>query len=142
MIVLDTNVLVYAVGAEHPLRAPSRRLFDAIEGGRVQATTTVEVIQEFLHVRAQRRARGDATRVADAFRRALTPLLSPGEGELQAALRLFERHERLRAFDALLAAVAISQDAEALVSADAAFAGIRGLRHVSPGSPAFERLLA
>ena len=51
MIVLDTTVLVYAVGAEHPLREPNRRLIDAIATGRVDATTTAEVIQEFVFER-------------------------------------------------------------------------------------------
>lgn len=52
MIDLDTTILVYAKGADHPLRDPCRRLIAAIEEGRVLATTTSEVIQEFVHVRA------------------------------------------------------------------------------------------
>lgn len=40
MIVLDTTVLVYATGAEHPLRAPCRLLIDMIAQGKVEATTT------------------------------------------------------------------------------------------------------
>ena len=54
MIVLDTTVLVYAKGAEHPLRAPCRELVERIAEGAVQATTSVEVIQEFVHIRARR----------------------------------------------------------------------------------------
>ena len=60
MIVLDTTVLVYAVGAEHPLRDPSRELVGAIADGVIEATTTIEVVQEFVHVRARRRDRQDA----------------------------------------------------------------------------------
>ena len=55
MIVLDTTVLVYAKGIDHPLRQPCRKLIDLIADGRIEATTTVEVIQEFVHVRARRR---------------------------------------------------------------------------------------
>ena len=55
MIVLDTTVLVYAKGAEHPLRDPCRQLVAAIAEGALQATTSVEVIQELVHVRACRR---------------------------------------------------------------------------------------
>ncbi len=43
MTVLDTTVLVYTIGAGHPLREPCRELIGAIAAGRVQATTTVEV---------------------------------------------------------------------------------------------------
>ncbi|MGO9322650.1 MAG: hypothetical protein ACLQBY_17865 [Solirubrobacteraceae bacterium] len=48
MIVLDTTVLVYAKGAQHPLREPSRRLIEAVTERELQATTTVKVIQELV----------------------------------------------------------------------------------------------
>ena len=51
MIVLDATVLVYAKGVEHPLRDPCRALVTAIAAGDVVATTTVEVIQEFVFER-------------------------------------------------------------------------------------------
>lgn len=54
MIVLDTTVLVYATGSGYPLREPGRRLVDAVANGVLTARTTVEVIQEFMHVRARR----------------------------------------------------------------------------------------
>ena len=54
MIVLDTTVLVYATGSDHPLREPGRRLVDAVANGVLTARTTVEVIQEFMPVRARR----------------------------------------------------------------------------------------
>jgi len=60
VIVLDTTVLVYAKGAEHPLREPCRTIIQAAEGGRVRATTTAEAIQEFIQVRARCRDRADA----------------------------------------------------------------------------------
>nr|MBA2294907.1 VapC toxin family PIN domain ribonuclease [Actinomycetota bacterium] len=46
MIVLDTTVLVYAVGDDHQLREPARAIVAAVESGDVQATTTVEAVQE------------------------------------------------------------------------------------------------
>jgi hypothetical protein len=55
MILLDTTALVYAVGSEHPLREPCRALISAIGDGRIAATTTVEMLQQFTHVRARRR---------------------------------------------------------------------------------------
>jgi predicted nucleic acid-binding protein len=54
VIVLDTTVLVYAVGTEHTFRQPCQRLVKAIADGDVEATTTAGVIQEFtpVHYRA------------------------------------------------------------------------------------------
>ena len=46
------------------------------------------------------------------------------------------------AFDAVLAAVALEAETEALVTADAAFAIVDGLRTVSPGTREFDALLS
>jgi len=107
----------------------------------VDATTTVEVIQEFAHVRARRRTRADAVALALAFGEAF-PLLSANGDDLQVGLSLFERYQERGAFDAVLVAVALGSRAEALVSADQAFrtAG-HLLRWIDPATPAIERLL-
>lgn len=141
MIVLDTTVLVYAVGEEHPLREPSRGLIAAISENRVEGSTTVEVIQEFVHVRARRRDRRDAADRGRDLLRLLGPLMAPGDADLALALRLFEEHEGLGMFDAVLAATVMLSGADALVSADRAFASIRGLAHLDLGGPEVERLI-
>jgi uncharacterized protein len=136
VIILDTTVLVYAVGAEHALKDPSLRLLDAVSSGRAPATTTIEVIQEFAHVRARRgRPRADAVEHARKYMRMLSPLLSPDDDVLQRGLDLFTKHQ-LGCFDAVLAATALREDA-ALVSADRTFADVDGLRYLDPASPAF-----
>ncbi len=142
MIVLDTTVLVYAVGDDHALRDPARAIVQAVEDGLIQATTTVEAIQELVHVRARRTGRADAAAVGRAYATLLSPLLQPSEESLLAGLRLFERDETLGAFDAVLAATAIEQKAEALVSADRAFAGVRGLRWVDLAGDELASLVA
>ncbi len=140
MIVLDTTILAYAVGDEHPLRAPCRRLLSAHGEGRIEATTTVEVIQEFAHVRAQRRTRSDAVTLARGYLRAFTVLVTTAD-DLDRGLTVFEQHPALGAFDAVLAAVALDRGAEALVSADRAFGSIPDLRWVDPATPALRRLI-
>jgi uncharacterized protein len=142
MIVLDTTVLVYAKGGDHPLAAPCRSLIQAIGAGRVQATTTAEVIQEFVHVRARRRDRRDAAGLGRAYLDLLTPLLPLNEALIRGGLRLFVSASKLGAFDAVLAAAAMEAGAEALVSADRAFASVKGLRHLDPGSQGLNDLLA
>ncbi len=141
MIVLDTTVLVYAVGSEHPFRGPCRDLVAAIAGGRVRATTTVEVLQEFTHVRARRRGRKDAAALARDYLDVLSPLVVIGEDDVQEGLRLYARSDRLGAFDAVLAATAGRASAVAIVSADGAFADAE-LPHVVPDADGVAGLLA
>lgn len=137
MIVIDTTVLVYAVGQEHPLREPCRALVAALRDGDLRATTTPEVIQEFAHVRARRRSRADAAELADQFVRLLRPLMIVDEDDLRDGLTLFTSGPSLGAFDAVLAAAALRRDASALVSADRGFGSVEGLPHIDPGRPDF-----
>jgi predicted nucleic acid-binding protein len=141
LIVLDTTILVCAMGQEHSLREPCRALIEAIGTGIVEATTTPEVIQEFVHVRARRRSRRDAAQLGKSFADLLSPLLAVGEDHLAAGLSLFQRHSTLRAFDAVLAAAALASGADALVSSDATFARVPVLNHLAPGTPEFHRLI-
>ncbi len=141
MIVLDTTVLVYALGRDHALRDPCRALIEAIADGRIEATTTPEVIQEFAHVRARRTDRRDAAQTATDYAELLDPLVTVQRQHLLAGITLFERHDALGAFDAVLCAVALEGGADAVVSADRAFAAVPGLRHVAPDADGVAQLL-
>lgn len=132
MIVLDTTVLVYAVGAAHPLREPCRAIVKGILTGSLEARTTVEVIQEFVHVRARRRDRQEAAILAHEFAGALQPLIVVDELDLKRGLDIFTAEPGLGAFDCVLAGAAMRRGARALVSADTAFAGVDGLNALSP----------
>jgi predicted nucleic acid-binding protein len=138
MIIVDTTVLVYAVGGDHPLKQACLELLRLISSGDVRATTTPEVIQELAHVRARRQDREDAARVARAFGALFAPLLTVTAEDLDAGLGLFTR-TRLGAFDAVLAAAALRSGCRLLVSADRAFAAVDGL---SVGDPAKADFLA
>lgn len=137
MIVLDTTVLVYAIGEEHRLRRPALALLEAVQTRRLAGTTTIEVIQEFAHVRARRRPRADAVARAASYTRLLAPLLVVDQPALDRGLGLFAAHERLGAFDAVLAAATMSLPGAALVSSDRAFADVPGLSCHDLTAPSF-----
>jgi len=140
MILVDTTVLAYAVGSDHPLRMPCRRLLEAHADAAIDIATTVEVLQEFTHVRARRRSRADAVALTRLYADALT-VLETSSDDLDRGLELFVKHEQVGAFDAVLAAVAMRHEVAALVSADRAFGEVAALRHVDPATPALGRLL-
>lgn len=89
-----------------------------------------------------RRPRTTAAKLARSFADLLGPLVEIESDDLQAGLSLFERHEQLGAFDAVLAAAALNREAEALISADSAFAVVPKLPFVSLDSPDLAVLLA
>jgi predicted nucleic acid-binding protein len=142
LILLDTSILSYAVGGEHPLRDTSRRVIQAATSRADRITTTVEVIQEFAHVRSRRHPRTNAVALARSFVELLSPLIQIRADDLELGLRLYERHESLGAFDAVLAAIALGLGVEALVSGDVAFASVPKLRFVALDSAELDELLA
>jgi predicted nucleic acid-binding protein len=138
MILLDTTILVYAVGAEHPLRQPCRAVVRAIGAGQLAATTTLEAIQEFAHVRARRRGRADAVHLARAYADLLSPLETAHRDDLDSGLRLFQQYDMLGAFDAVLAAIALHRpQVSGLASADQGFQHLPGLVLHDPAHPRF-----
>jgi predicted nucleic acid-binding protein len=140
-LILDTTVLVFATGGEHDYREPCRQLLDAIRARRVVATTTVEVVQEVAHVRSRTVSRRMAAALASDFATGLRPLTVTTGQHLAVGLALWQRHEGLGSFDAILAAAAMSAGAT-LVSADKAFARVRNLDHVVPDARGVKRLIA
>jgi uncharacterized protein len=49
VIFIDTNVFMYAVGREHPLRDRARRFFVRLIEQREPSATSAEVMQELMH---------------------------------------------------------------------------------------------
>jgi len=50
VIFVDTNVLMYAVGRDHPLRIGAQTFFEkAVDSHRNELCTSAEVLQELLH---------------------------------------------------------------------------------------------
>lgn len=129
-VALDTNVLLYAVGGESPHREPCRRLVQLIAEGELVAECSVDLVQEYLHVRARRTGdRGLAVTEA----RGLLDLLVVHAVEPDDAARavdLFHAHPRLDARDAVHAASCLARGVEAIVSADSAFDDVLGLRRL------------
>lgn len=131
---------MYTVGSDESLAKLGRRLTEAVASGRIQATTSVGVIEEFAHVAARRRGRTDAVGLARQFTRLLQPLRIEEPEDLDQGLALFERHARLRSFDALLAAVAI-RHGDTIVSPDTGFADVPALQYTELTSEALDDLI-
>lgn len=101
MIFVDTNVLMYAVGREHPLRDEARAFFeDTLQDGEPLVTST-EVLQELLHAYLPLNRIGtlDAGLVLAEARIATIWPVEPEDVRL--ARSLVERHPGLGARDLL-----------------------------------------
>ena len=101
MTFVDTNVLMYAVGREHPLRAEARAFFERSLISSEPLVTSAEVLQELLHAYVAA-GRLDTLDAALALARACIPTVWSVEFEdVELARLLVDRHSGLAARDLL-----------------------------------------
>lgn len=133
---IDTNVLLYAAGVEHPYREACRRVLEAVVRGELKAATSAEVLQEVLHI-YWRRGRASAGReMAESVMEILSPdgvLPVTGEDVRRAAALLeLLAGVGLSPRDCLHLAVMERAGIERIVTADAAFDHAPGITRVDP----------
>lgn len=132
MILIDTNVLMYAAGAEHPHKRPSVSLLERVAGGEVEATIDAEVLQEILH-RYRAIARWeDGRRVYDLTRQLFPSVVPVTSGVLDRARRVLDTEPRIMARDALHAAIVMTEGLDAVCSYDRDFDRIQGIVRREP----------
>ena len=129
---VDANVPMYAIEADHPLKAPCAAILRAIGRGELRAATDTEVLQEILHryvsLGQRRRAIEITTLIADA----LPEVVSVTKPDLQVAMLLIAEHAVLPVRDAIHAAVMRRNGIERIISADRHFDAIAGITRVDP----------
>lgn len=132
MILVDTNVLMYAAGKEHPHKAPSKDLLRRIGGGAIEAVIDVEVLQEVLH-RYRSIGAWEAGREVYDLARTIFPTIVPiGVDATDRARELTDEAPSLNARDALHAAVAEHLGASAICSYDDHFDAVPRLKRLQP----------
>jgi uncharacterized protein len=130
-VYLDTNVLVYAFGAESPHRDPCREILRAVAERRLAGETSAYTVQEFVR---QRRRRGDRQAAARA-RSAIDVCteLHPVDGVvIRRALEIVDRYPKLDIADAVHVATASTHRVTMVLSADRGLDGISEIERVDP----------
>ena len=129
----DTAIFLYAVGDDHPYRNPCRRLVSLASEGKLRGEASVELLQEFVHVRWRSRGhREQAVREAADIAAVLFALHDLTQADLRLALSLFGRTEGLSMRDAIHAGTALNRGVELIVSPDGHFDEVPGLTRIDP----------
>ncbi len=129
---LDSNVVLYAIGGPHPYAEPCRRILALAGENRLRLEAPVDLIQEVMHHRARRL--GDRAQAAADARAAaeLCQLHAVEPRDAREAASLFADSTRLSARDAIFAAIAIRHGLPAIVSADGDFDELTQLKRIDP----------
>ena len=136
---VDTNVIVYAA-TEGPYRDSCLEILHAITEGDANGRTSTAVLEEVWHVELSGKA-GNISGLAENAYTIFAPLLAVDHEIFGSALA--RPVPRLGANDRIHVATCALNEIGSIVTADADFDGIRGLRRVDPlDRPALARVLA
>jgi len=132
VILIDTNVVMYAGGGAHPHKAPSLRLLERVASGQVEAAVNAEVLQEILHRFHGTLRWADGVRMYELLRQVVPVVLPVTDRVLDRALQLMGEHPTLTARDAVHAASALGAGVRGLCSYDTDFDQVVGLWRLVP----------
>jgi predicted nucleic acid-binding protein len=130
VILLDANVPMYLVGADHPNKVATRRMLERAATDRERLVTDAEVFQEILH-RYVAIARRDAIQPAfDALNAVVDEVFAVDAGAVERAKDLVLGYTRLSARDALHVATMQAHGIGRIMSFDAAFDVVPGITRI------------
>jgi hypothetical protein len=132
MILVDSNIFMYAGGRPHANKRPSLTLLGRAARGEIDAGIDAEVLQEILHrYRAINRG-ADGRRVYDLTRRIVSLVLPISAEVMDETRRLMDSYPQLMARDALHAAVCPHHGVQSFCSYDRDLDVIAGLQRLEP----------
>lgn len=130
MILVDSNVPMYLVGADHPHKHDAQRLLDQAISRRVRLVSDAEVLQEILH-RYHAIGRVDAVQPAfDALLDVVDEVLPVERRDVEAAKDILLGAYGLSARDALHAAVMERHEIDRIMSFDHGFDRYPGIERL------------
>jgi uncharacterized protein len=131
VILVDSNIPMYLIGAPHPHKSDAQRLLERLLSERRRLVTDAEVLQEILHryVAIDRR---DAIQPAfDALLGVVDEVLAVDGTAAQRAKEIVLGHRQLSARDAVHLAVMEQHGIEQILSFDSGLDGFPGVTRLS-----------
>ncbi len=131
MILVDSNIPMYLVGAPHAHKSDARRLLEKVISERQSLATDAEVLQEILHryVAINRR---DAIQPAfDALIGIVDQVLAVDRSIAERAKQIVLGYRQLSARDAVHIAVMERHGIEQIMTFDSGFDGFPGITRLS-----------
>jgi predicted nucleic acid-binding protein len=131
VILIDSNIPMYLVGASHPHKSDTQRLLEKVVSDRQRLVTDAEVLQEILHryVAIDRR---DAIQPAfDALLGIVDQVLAVDRGIAERAKEIVLGYRQLSARDAVHLAVMEHHGIESILTFDSGFDMFPGITRLS-----------
>jgi uncharacterized protein len=131
VILIDSNIPMYLVGAPHPHKHDAQQLLEKLVIERQRLVTDAEVLQEILH-RYVAISRPDAIQPAfDALLGVVDQVLPIDRGVVEQAKQIVLGKRQLSARDALHLAIMEQHGINHILTFDSGFDGFPGITRIS-----------
>jgi predicted nucleic acid-binding protein len=130
VILVDSNVPMYLVGASHPHKTDSQRILERLVSGRERLVTDAEVLQEILHRYAAIDRRDAIQPAFDVLMGIADEVFPVDQSSVLKAKEIVLARHRLSARDALHLAVMAHHGVERILSFDTGFDGLPGVERI------------
>lgn len=124
---IDTNILMYAVGSEHPLKRPSLHILEQVSRGEISAVTDTEVFQEVAYRYWSQQKWPIAVQVLRDYQYLFDEIYPIEKQQLNLYYDLLSKHDFLSPRDAIHVAVMRSHQLTHIYTTDQGFQKIPGL---------------
>ena len=131
MILVDSNIPMYLVGAPHAHKSDARRLLEKVVSERQSLVTDAEVLQEILHRYAAIDRRDAIQPVFDALLGIVDQVLAVDRSIAERAKQIVLGYRQLSARDAVHIAVMEHHGIEQIMTFDSGFDGFPGITRFS-----------
>jgi uncharacterized protein len=131
VILVDSNIPMYLVGAPHAHKSDARRLLEKVVSERQSLVTDAEVLQEILHRYATIDRRDAIQPAFDALLGIVDQVLAVDRSIAERAKQIVLGYRQLSARDAVHIAVMEHDGIEQIMTFDSGFDGFPGITRLS-----------
>ena len=131
MILVDSNIPMYLVGAPHPHKSDAQRLLEKLVSQRARLVTDAEVMQEILHRYVALNRREAIQPAFDALLGIVDQVLAVDHAVVERAKQVVLGYAQLSARDAVHLAIMERHGIEQILSFDSGFDGFPGIERLS-----------
>ncbi len=134
-VFIDTNIPMYAAGKEHPCKAGSIEILEALANNQFEAYTDTGVFQEILYRYYHINQLGLGLQVFDHFSLIMNGFVLPvTHSDISQARLLLEKEQSpgLSPRDLIHLAVMLNNDIKTVISTDKNFQKVSGITVITP----------
>ncbi|MGR3173444.1 MAG: type II toxin-antitoxin system VapC family toxin [Candidatus Scalindua sp.] len=132
MKLIDTNIIMYAVGKTHTLKEPCKEFLHKVVNNEISANIDIEVLQELLYVYDSRGERKRGLRIISEMMVLFPNPFAIGKNEIVKAKDLMTKYSTLTTRDAIHCAVTINLNLEGIISTDKGLDVVKDIHRFNP----------